>query len=435
MKPKNIIFCFLLKAILLVSIPGAFTTIAQVTNPHEVLNTPDIAYLTGSETIETEPVRKPFLNKIEKIWSESSSDVPYNAVILNQVVVAKEPDNYDAWPGIAKLPDGRLVVVYSGDRDWHVCPWGKMRMVFSDDSGMSWSDMQTIVNTPLDDRDAGILLTSQNTILVCWFTSLEFENEKSSLYESYYSQYAKHSSKISNETRKQWTDDSGRWGHWVRRSEDFGKTWGEPIRVPFTTPHGPIQLRDGRVLMVTNKGVAESLDDGKTWEKIADFPREQFGGLSEVSAVELKCGKILALSRAPYLRQFESHDGGYTWSAPVETEMYGYPPHVIQLENGWLLAAYGRRLATPMGQFASISRDKGKTWDVENEITIAIADKHKGTEEELGYPVSWDLGYPSSVILDDGSIFTVYYQVHEDGEWPSIMGTHWKLEIIEVVTE
>jgi hypothetical protein len=33
------------------------------------------------------------------------------------------------------------------------------------------------------------------------------------------------------------------------------------------------------------------------------------------------------------------------------------------------------------------------------------------------------------VLLDDGTIWTVYYQTDKNGEWPSIIGTHWKLEI------
>src|SRR5690606_41370291 len=63
--------------------------------------------------------------------------------------------------------------------------------------------------------------------------------------------------------------------------------------------------------------------------------------------------------------------------------------------------------------------------------TTLFRSAHAGTEQELGYPPSWDLGYPASVVLDDGSIWTVYYQVDQDGERPSILGTHWKLEITD----
>lgn len=354
---------------------------------------------------------------------------PYKAVMIKQVVVSKEPGCYCGWPSIAKLPNGRLVVVYSGDRDWHVCPWGKMKMVFSDNNGLDWSDIKTVTNTPLDDRDAGILVTDKGTILVSWFTSLAFANQKSKFYNKRYAQYAQHADKLIPAIRQEWK------GAWISRSEDDGKSWSSPIKIPFDTPHGPIQLKDGRILMVAGAGVLESQDDGQSWKIITEFTVEKYGKLSEVHAVELEDGKIIAMSRAPHLRQFESIDGGYTWSLPIKNNISGYPPHLIRLKNGWIVVVYGRRNSLPNGQFACISRDGGETWDTENEITLAIADAHRGTQEELGYPPNWDLGYPCSVLLDDDTIWTVYYQVDKSGEWPCIMGTHWKLEIGNSVDE
>jgi len=39
-----------------------------------------------------------------------------------------------------------------------------------------------------------------------------------------------------------------------------------------------------------------------------------------------------------------------------------------------------------------------------------------------------DLGYPASVQLDDGSIFTIFYQIDQPGEKTSLMGTRWRLK-------
>jgi len=83
------------------------------------------------------------------------------------------------------------------------------------------------------------------------------------------------------------------------------------------------------------------------------------------------------------------------------------------LDNGWLLVVYGVR-HKPYGARACISRDGGKTWDIEHEITLSPA-------------MNGDLGYPASVQLDDGSILTLYYQMDKPGEKTCLMSTHWRL--------
>ena len=67
-----------------------------------------------------------------------------------------------------------------------------------------------------------------------------------------------------------------------------------------------------------------------------------------------------------------------------------------------------------MGQFACLSDDQGRTWDVANEIKL------------VGH---WndDLGYPSSTELSDGSILTLYYQADQKGEKTCLMATKWRV--------
>ena len=108
------------------------------------------------------------------------------------------------------------MVIFSGDRDAHVCPYGKTQMVISSDNGKTWGEPITINNTPLDDRDTGLIQTKKGTLLVSWFTSLAFERPS---FEIAYSKYARIGEKIGPETKKKWL------GNWVRRSEDNGKTW------------------------------------------------------------------------------------------------------------------------------------------------------------------------------------------------------------------
>ena len=167
-----------------------------------------------------------------------------------------------------------------------------------------------------------------------------------------------------------------------------------------------------------------SEDDGKSWE-IAGYiqaPNNVIPGNQEYHephVVQTAEGHLVAMFRhhgnpgQHYLWQTESVDGGYTWTTMHQTEIWGYPPHMIRLNNRWLLVTYGRR-KPPFSERACISRDNGQTWDTENEITLSAAQNH-------------DLGYPASVQLEDGSIYTVFYQPPKMGKKTCIWGTHWEI--------
>jgi hypothetical protein len=333
-----------------------------------------------------------------------------------------EPNRYLGWPTIAKTKEGELLIVYSGDRDSHVCPWGKTHLIRSKDNGSTWSEPEEVNNSPLDDRDAGIIYTAKGTILVSWFTSLAYANPA---WKWAYQKYNRVAEKIPDYLKKEWL------GNWVRRSLDGGKTWETPSRTHVTAPHGPIQLRDGRLLYLGTGSwegkhsvvAEESQDDGQTWKVISSVPPfdDKTAGFSEPHVVELKSGKLLTMIRyepkdssRSYLMQTESYDGGKSWTKPYQTPIWGYPPHMIELNNGWVLVVYGHR-REKYSERACISRDEGKTWDIDNEIILAEA-------------FNGDLGYPASVQLDDGSIMTVYYQQDKRNEPTSLFTTHWKLK-------
>jgi len=347
------------------------------------------------------------------------------AEVLGEYVIAQQPGRYIGWPTITRAHNGDLLVVFSGDRDWHVCPWGKTFLVRSTDDGATWGEPVVIFDSPIDDRDAGIVTLPDGTLVVNLFTSLVFAGD-----HERYAKYKDHAATIDRATRDRWL------GNWTLRSRDHGHTWDEPARAPASTPHGVTVLDDGRILFV-RQAVHESSDAGLTWTQIATIDKPaDFAStnefLSEQHAEQAADGSIVALSRyqnAPesdfHLRQTVSRDGGRTWSPPVRTGMQGYPADVLRLRNGWLLAAYGRRLA-PMGQRAAISKDHGATWLTDQEIVLSNATPVD--ESTIDYPASWDLGYPSSVELPDGTIWTVYYQVADaaDDHKPSLMATHWR---------
>jgi sialidase-1 len=348
--------------------------------------------------------------------------------IISSSVICKETHRYIGWPTIAKTSDGELLAVFSGDRDAHVCPWGKTELIRSSDNGKTWSEPVIINNTPLDDRDAGVMVTSTGTVIVSWFTSLAFTDERyiGDYPQDMVSGWLRHAEKLTPELKEEWL------GCWIRRSEDNGLTWGEHIQIPGNSPHGPVEISDGRLLYVgkmlwadERKLIAmESVDDGRSWRTIGEIPvipGESIDHYHELHAVETASATLLAMIRYnpserdnAIMRQSESHDGGKTWSVPRPTGIWGYPPHLMKLSDGRLMVTYGYR-REPFGERACISTDNGNTWNLESPIGIAPALNH-------------DLGYPASVELADGSIYTVYYQQENDGEPTCLMGTHWRLK-------
>ena len=96
------------------------------------------------------------------------------ASVLWNRPICKEPGRYIGWPSVICTKGGELLAVFSGDRDSHVCPWGKVQLVRSKDGGETWSAPISIRNDSLDDRDAGIMELANGDLVVTYFSSLHF---------------------------------------------------------------------------------------------------------------------------------------------------------------------------------------------------------------------------------------------------------------------
>ena len=351
---------------------------------------------------------------------------------------------YFGWPSVARMDNGVLVAAASGFRNAHVCPFGRTVMFFSADRGETWRGPKIVNDGPLDDRDAGILSLGGRRLLVSWFTSdtrkLAWEQRIPGTDETAHVFY---------ETNlKGFTDEVVRrgLGSWIRISSDGGETWGEPHRVPGTAPHGPIRLKDGRLLYfgkefpVRMENFSEGAgdigawvsEDGENWKKLGKvplYPDTDARHYHEPHVAEREDGSLIGLIRFQNRRdqhdvdemglvsfslmQTLSSDGGRTWSPAVPLGFHGSPPHVIRHSTGVLVCAYGFR-KVPYGQRVMTSRNGGNEWAYDYIL------RDDGPDS--------DLGYPASVELEEGSLLTVYYQkIGSAEEKCSLLWSRWSL--------
>ncbi len=89
--------------------------------------------------------------------------------------ISRQPRYYHGWPTVIRRRNGDLVLVYSGGRAAHVCPFGRIELMTSRDEGATWSWPRTILDTDLDDRDAGVVESASGALIVTTFSSLAYE--------------------------------------------------------------------------------------------------------------------------------------------------------------------------------------------------------------------------------------------------------------------
>ncbi len=339
--------------------------------------------------------------------------------------ISHQRHNYHGWPTLARRKNGELLLVYSGGREAHVCPFGRVELMRSKDQGQSWSWPRVLLDSPIDDRDSGVLETAKGTLLVTTFTSLAFEDfmARARFTRETYLRWSAARDRISPLQRKQ------ELGVWMLRSTDGGVTWSARYDAQVNSPHGPIQLSDGRLLYAGKDlwrhrdrvEVCISQDDGRSWHRQAVIPPrdgDRARNYHELHAVETADGRIVCHIRNHNPKNYretlqcESADGGRTWSKPRAIGVWGLPSHLLRLRDDTLLMSYGHR-RKPFGVQARISRDHGRTWSE----PLVIYDQGTGG----------DLGYPSTVELDDGSLLTVWYELRAGHPKAQLRQARWKL--------
>lgn len=343
-------------------------------------------------------------------------------------IICSNPDSpfcYFGWPSIERLHDGTLAMVVSGFRLKHVCPFGKGVISYSRDEGKTWSAPAVVLDTPLDDRDCGLVRFGENrAILTSFNNTTKMQRAYNGLSDSEHTPKSAEQKNLIEAYLRYLdaTDAEEKFlGSTYRISDDGGYSFG-PVRIaPISSPHGPCVLNDGTLFYVGRKFDDEDASAAAThlqcWKLNADDEFDYVSSIENVAdeygpllscephSICLPDGKIIVHIRVQRggehriftIYQSESTDNGLTFTAPrpLLPELGGSPAHLIRHSGGVLISVYGYREA-PYGIRAMFSRDNGETWDTDWVLDCDCA--------------NGDLGYPATVELDDGSLLTVYYE-------------------------
>jgi Neuraminidase (sialidase) len=305
------------------------------------------------------------------------------------------------FPVAYRMQNGEIGVVIRGGA-MHLGRAGRLDFVKSADEGLTWSKSVVVLDTGLDDRNPAFGQAQDGTLVVSAFR-----------YDKY-TPDGRHDACSKNPSDVL-----------LVYSRDNGKTWSAPRRFPmrnfaWLSPYGRIlTLDDGAMVLHCygnaiplpgDKDIVEdeernasylfrSEDGGQTWSEPVRIALDY----NETSVIPLDSKHWVAALRSNVKGQFSavshSFDGGKTWTEPVQVTLTSeHPPDLLRLSDGRILMVFGER-NEPYGVHALLSSDGGKTWDKEHEFVL------------VDHATNSDCGYPSSVLLRDGRVLTVYYAV------------------------
>jgi hypothetical protein len=347
----------------------------------------------------------------------------------------RQPGTYAAFPVVERLRDGRLAMAWLMNRQGFHDHYGiaEWPVLVSADAGATWTaaaDGDAAVpftwpgSSPRERYDRYAARLPDGTLVAAGAVG----------WEAWPAAREEEARRAGRTVALHPAGDRGTimvGGHrlFVQRSADGGRTWQRhEWEIPGARgvngfPRATV-LGDGTIIAPayehdrTEAGRGRNLalrseDGGVTWRFLAMGEGQALG--NEAALVETAPGRVLALIRLAdpgYLVECWSDDAGRTWSSPLQTDVWGFPPHLLKLRDGRLLCSVGVR-REPFGVQAFVSGDGGRSWEVAHPVVLRADGETR------------DLGYPLSVQLDDASIFTVYYMT--TGGVTYVAATRWEL--------
>jgi predicted neuraminidase len=202
-----------------------------------------------------------------------------------------------------------------------------------------------------------------------------------------------------------------KWWGMLLLSDDDGKTWGAPRRLPEGVlgpiKNKPVQLKDGTILSGSSAEgfkaapswrihFERSRDNGLTWEKVAVGQPAEGPASIQPSLLFLKDGGLMSVGRTKNSRVFRtvSRDQGSTWSKVELTDLPNpnSGTDAVTLRDGRHLLIYNHTVKGRSPLNLAVSRD-GVTW----EAALVLEDEPKA-----------EFSYPAIIQSADGLVHITY---------------------------
>jgi sialidase-1 len=301
-----------------------------------------------------------------------------------------------------RLKDGELLCVMR-EASEHISADGQIISVRSVDGGRNWGARQVVLDdADTDWRSASLCQLRDGTLLNNALPQVHYDGSGRFV--------GGHEPVPGNRGRTE--------GIYVGRSDDGGRTWSWPsepmVSDPYPSPFTAeriVELDTGRLVMACYVSAPDrsrsisilyaSEDGGHNWRYLAVIADVPGVSLNEPSLLQTRSGRLISVlrsNRSDGFYQAVSDDRGQTWSPAVPCGIpgEGNPASLVQLPDDTILCVHGSRIDV-VGMYVVASRDDGDSWDVANRKVI---------RDDLA---NWDMSYPSTTVMPDGQVFTVYY--------------------------
>lgn len=310
------------------------------------------------------------------------------------IVVARAETGLVAhFPDVVSLGGGHLLATYR-EGTGHLGPSGRISVVESEDGGRTWGEPRVAVDGPFDDRDPKLARLADGTVMLSYFV-------------------------IDWSTKPRHTTH----GTYVRRSEDGGRTWSEPVTAgigmsdggihAWHASHGAVVELPGGELLYPVYGrradekwwrasVVRSADGGRSWTD--EVPIAVGEGINfQEPTLTVVGDEVVSMIRTDVEQAYlsRSSDGGRTWSEPAATDMPASSHHALPLSTGEVLVTYGdlsKRFADRRLTVGRLVRSPGGDWDGYPDVLLY----------DSGHP---DQANPSSVEVSPGRFLTLGFDV------------------------